>query len=115
MKKTVVLGTLSDREINHVLKAAENSEVYPLTWFEKQVLDCMDASRHRVATTEGANRLMRLMKATTTVFYAAASSLDRRTLLVVRVCARYSRPLSSRLLLYEGFVAHIVALFGGKL
>ena len=77
VKKIVALQTISDREISVVSKSASNSYVYPLTWFERQVLECMDPNSGSVSTVEGTNRLMQLMKSTNTVrILIVMSSID---------------------------------------
>ena len=77
VKKIIALQTISDREISVVSKSASNSYVYPLTWFERQVLECMDPNSGSVSTVEGANRLMQLMKSTNTVrILIVMSSID---------------------------------------
>ena len=63
----MALQSISDQEIRVVTQSASNSYVYPLTWFEQQVLDCIDPASGAVNTIEGANRLMQLMKSTKTV------------------------------------------------
>ena len=88
------MQTISDQEIKVVRKSASNAFVYPLTWLEQQVLECIDPNSGVVNTVEGANRLMQLMKSTNTVcILIVSSSIDWGALFAHRVYPKYIQSL----------------------